>query len=105
VRVRYLPPFPPTTHTHHTHTPTGVLWTGDADVVPGSQEVLQFLRAKVNLSIVIVHYVIVVFKSVMMSSLCPRNRAQDLHENLLHENLLCIGDVAFPGLSNQNELN
>jgi len=30
----------------------------------------------------------------------PTNRAQDLHENLL-----LIGDAAFPGLSNQNELN
>jgi len=23
----------------------------------------------------------------------------------LHENLLCIGDAAFPGILNQNELN
>jgi len=23
----------------------------------------------------------------------------------LHENLLCIGDATFPGLSNQNEVN
>jgi len=30
----------------------------------------------------------------------PTNGAQDLHENLL-----CIVDAAFPGLSNQNELN
>ena len=30
----------------------------------------------------------------------PTNGAQDLHENLLS-----IGDAAFPGLSNQNELN
>jgi len=30
----------------------------------------------------------------------PPNGAQDLHENLLS-----IGDAAFPGLSNQNELN
>jgi len=37
--------------------------------------------------------------SVMMSSPSP-NGAQDLHENLL-----LIGDAAFPGLSNQNELN
>jgi len=38
--------------------------------------------------------------SVMMSSPSPTNGAQDLHENFL-----CIGDAAFPGLSNQNELN
>ena len=38
--------------------------------------------------------------SVMMSSPSPTNGAQDLHENLL-----CIGDTAFPGLSNQHELN
>jgi len=38
--------------------------------------------------------------SVMMSSPSPTNGAQDLHENLLS-----IGDAAFPGLSNQNELN
>ena len=38
--------------------------------------------------------------SVMMSSSSPTNGAQDLHENLLS-----IGDAAFPGLSNQNELN
>jgi len=38
--------------------------------------------------------------SVMMSPPSPTNGAQDLHENLL-----CIGGVAFPGLSNQNELN
>ena len=30
----------------------------------------------------------------------PTNGSQDLHENLLR-----IGDAAFPGLSNQNELN
>ena len=34
------------------------------------------------------------------SSPPPTNGAQDLHENLLS-----IGDAAFPGLSNQNELN
>jgi len=39
-------------------------------------------------------------KAVMMSSPSPTNEAQDLHENLLS-----IGDAAFPGLSNQNELN
>jgi len=38
--------------------------------------------------------------SVMMSSPSPTNGALDLHENLL-----LIGDAAFPGLSNQNELN
>jgi len=38
--------------------------------------------------------------SVIMSSPSPTNGAQDLHENLL-----LIGDAAFPGLSNQNELN
>jgi len=38
--------------------------------------------------------------SVMMTSPFPTNGAQNLHENLL-----CIGDAAFPGLSNQNELN
>jgi len=38
--------------------------------------------------------------SVMMSSPPPTNGAEDLHENLL-----CVGDAAFPGLSNQNELN
>jgi len=38
--------------------------------------------------------------SVMMSSPSSTNGAQDLHENLLS-----IGDAAFPGLSNQNELN
>ena len=38
--------------------------------------------------------------SAMMSSPSPINGAQDLHENLL-----LIGDAAFPGLSNQNELN
>jgi len=32
--------------------------------------------------------------------MCATNGAQDLHENLLS-----IGDAAFPGLSNQNELN
>jgi len=32
---------------------------------------------------------------VMMSSPSPTNGAQDLHENLL-----LIGDAAFPGLSN-----
>ena len=37
--------------------------------------------------------------SVMISSPSPTNGAQDLHENLLY-----IGDAAFPGLSNQNEL-
>ena len=36
----------------------------------------------------------------MMSSPSPTNGAQDLHENLLS-----IGAAAFPGLSNQNELN
>jgi len=39
-------------------------------------------------------------RSVMMSSLSPINGAQDLHEYLV-----CIGVAAFPGLSNQNELN
>ena len=34
--------------------------------------------------------------SVMMSSPPPTNGAQDLQENFL-----CIGDAAFPGLSNQ----
>ena len=38
--------------------------------------------------------------SVMMSSPSPTNETDDLHENLL-----CIGDAALPGLSNQNELN
>jgi len=38
--------------------------------------------------------------SVMMSSPSPTNGAQDMHENLL-----CIGDAAFPGLSDQNDLN
>jgi len=42
-------------------------------------------------------------ESVMMSSpsltIYMYNEAQDLHENLL-----CIGDAAFPALSNQNEL-
>ena len=32
--------------------------------------------------------------------MCATNGAQDLHENLLS-----IGAAAFPGLSNQNELN
>ena len=36
----------------------------------------------------------------MMSSPSLTNGAQDLYENLL-----CIGDAAFPGLSNQDELN
>jgi len=35
--------------------------------------------------------------SVMMSSPCPTNGAQDLHENLL--------SVGNAGLSNENELN
>jgi len=37
---------------------------------------------------------------VMMSSPSPTNGAQDLDENLPY-----IADAAFPGLSNQNELN
>ena len=41
-----------------------------------------------------------VASSVMMSSPSPTNGAKDLHENLL-----CTGDAAFPGLSNQNEMN
>jgi len=36
--------------------------------------------------------------SSVMSSPSPTNGAQDLHENLLS-----IGDAAFPGLSNQNK--
>ena len=46
-----------------------------------------------------VHVNLVGSCSVMMSSPSPNNGAQDLHENLL-----CSGDAAFPGLSNQNEL-
>ena len=37
---------------------------------------------------------------MMMSSPPPNNGAQDLDENLL-----CIGDAAFSGLSNQIEQN
>jgi len=36
----------------------------------------------------------------LVQAIQPTNGAQDLHENLL-----LIGDAAFPGLSNQNELN
>ena len=45
-------------------------------------------------------FVVTQASSVMMSSPSPTNGAQDLHENLLS-----IGDAAFPGLSNQTELN
>ena len=34
---------------HSSHS--GVLWTGDAEPVPGAQEVLQLLRAKVDTSL------------------------------------------------------
>jgi len=39
-----------------------------------------------------------VWALTLISSPSPTNGAQDLHENLL-----AIGDAAFPGLSNQNK--
>jgi len=53
----------------------------------------------VMLSFLLLHNVLL-HTDWVQSSPSPTNGAQDLHENLL-----CLGDAAFPGLSNQNELN